>query len=263
MMLLWPTLTAWHLSLGSLGIVVSGAAVGLGMRHRVRLTWWFTGLAALGLLFSSDIHAIAMMSYPDHMLEHLLVLLVVAPLFARAIRWSISGPVALASILGVAVLIPAFHLTSLGGYVMSSPLNHEEEVLLFLAVGIWFWLPLVGTNSTFRPLQCGTLAALAVPMLGATGLALASVQHRTLAVFSMKMPMVTLEAVRLGGLVMIDGSLALALVAGAYFVVAVFQSTSRRDLVAPIYRTTAATRVTAPSAAPAATSGSTRTGTVQ
>ncbi len=136
----------------------------------------------------------------DHMVQHLLLIMVAAPLIAMA------APVELVSrattgsthevitrlldskaaeVVGhpitgfalYAVLIPAAHLTSLYNFCMTNDLAHDNEHLAFLVIGYLFWRPVVAIEPIRHPLTPGlrlVYLMLSVPIDTFSGLVLLS-----------------------------------------------------------------------------------------
>jgi len=139
----------------------------------------------------------------DHMIQHLLLIMVAAPLVAmgapidllcRATSGSPHRFVTkllgsrIAEVVGhpifgfacYAVLIPVAHLTSIYNYLLTNELLHDNEHLAFLVFGYLFWRPVVGIESSRHPLSPGMrmlYLALAVPVDTFSGLALVSTGH--------------------------------------------------------------------------------------
>ncbi len=141
--------------------------------------------------------------FADHMGQHLLLVMVAAPLLAmgapvelarRATRGAAGRLVskALSSrpaevvghpIVGFAlyaVLIPVAHLTPLYNLTLTNQTVHHLEHLAFLVIGYLFWRPVVGIEPSRHPLPPGLrflYLVLALPIDTFTGLALASSTH--------------------------------------------------------------------------------------
>jgi cytochrome c oxidase assembly factor CtaG len=201
----WPTWSSWHLS-GSVVVVVVAGLVGLmalwpriSSRQKLLLT---TGLVATVLLLSSDIQELSMSSYPSHMVEHIVVVLLIAPLIAGAINLRLSRPMATAGFFAFTLLVPLFHLTPLGNWVMQYPDGHYLELTSFLFVGVWFWIPVYGGRRTLGDQQRITYTVLALPVIATTGLVLWSSTNASLHNVGMNMPNVSIGDVRDGGIVM-------------------------------------------------------------
>ncbi len=139
----------------------------------------------------------------DHMVQHLMLIMVAAPLFAisspillafrattgrshlvvtEALRSGVAkffGHPAVAFIL-YAVMIPVTHLTVWYNYTLEHESIHNGEHLLFLVVGYLFWRQIFGADpNCYRmhpALQFGYLF-LAIPIDTFTGLSLDQVAH--------------------------------------------------------------------------------------
>ena len=105
----WPNWSSWHLS-GSVLVVVVAGLVGLfaswpriSSRQRLQRQ---TGLVATASLLSSDVQKLSMSSYPSHMVEHIVVVLLIAPLIAGAINLRLSRPLATAGFFAFTLLGP-------------------------------------------------------------------------------------------------------------------------------------------------------------
>lgn len=127
------------------------------------------GLLVLLAALVSGLDARADEQLSTHMLQHLLITTVAAPLLvagaplslalqathgptrrrladvirSRPVRWLTSPPVAFAA-LGAAML--ATHLTGFYDAALRAPVLHAAEHLLYVVTGVLFWLPLVGVN---------------------------------------------------------------------------------------------------------------------
>lgn len=154
------------------------------------------------LLLSSDIQAISMTSYPSHMVEHIVVVLLIAPLIAGAVEMRLSRPMVTAGFFAFTLLVPLFHLTPLGNWVMKYPEGHYIELASFLVVGVWFWLPVYGGRRTLGDQQRITYAVLALPVIATTGLVLWSSTNASLHNVGMNMSNISIVDVRDGGVVM-------------------------------------------------------------
>jgi len=139
----------------------------------------------------------------DHMIQHLLLIMVAAPLVAwgapvellcrattgvanRGIRALLGSRVA--AVVGhpisgfglYAVLIPVAHLTSLYNYSLTHDLAHDNEHLAFLVIGYLFWRHVVAVEPMRHPLTPPlrlAYLALAVPVDTFTGLTLVNATH--------------------------------------------------------------------------------------
>ena len=201
----WPQWSSWHLSVAVDVVVVVGLMVLLGLwprissRQRILLT---AGFVATVLLLSSDVQALSMSSYPSHMVEHIVVVLLVAPLFAGATTVRLSRPMVTVGFFAFTFLVPLFHLTPLGGWVMKYPDGHFIELVSFLLVGVWFWMPVYGEHRALGDQQRITYTVLALPVIATTGLVLWSSTNSSLHDVGMSMSNISIGDVRDGGIVM-------------------------------------------------------------
>jgi cytochrome c oxidase assembly factor CtaG len=139
----------------------------------------------------------------DHMVQHLLLIMVAAPLFAisspidlfwRASTGNVharftallrSGPVRILGHPGVAfvayaVLIPITHLTVWYNYTLEHPAIDNVEHLIFLALGYMFWRQIFGSDPNCYRLHPALKFAylfLAIPIDTFTGLSLDQQTH--------------------------------------------------------------------------------------
>lgn len=200
----WPAFNVWHL--GPIGVVIIVATFVtfsiLERRSPPRARRALLGGVLAAALVSSDVQLTSMTNYRSHMIEHLVVALVIAPLLASAttIRWS--KPLSTAGFLGFTALIPLFHLTRLGGLAMSTSFGHALELLSFLVVGVAFWIPVYGAGRTLSDRQRLTYVLLALPIVATTGLVLWSSTRVSLGITDMNMRAVSLADVHGGGYVM-------------------------------------------------------------
>jgi cytochrome c oxidase assembly factor CtaG len=201
----WPSLASWHLT----GTLVAAIAVGgliLALSWRVlrpsQRSFFAAGCACTALLLASDIQARSMSSYRCHMIEHIAVVLVIAPVFAAGVRRALSRSSATVAFLAFTVVVPVYHLTRLGGYVMDHPDGHLVELLSFLVIGVWFWTPVYGAGRVMSDRQRILYVALATPVIATTGLVLWSSTSASLHDINMNMSMIDLGDVHNGGMVM-------------------------------------------------------------
>jgi putative copper resistance protein D len=161
------------------------------------------GLATTAISVFSFIGVYDQELFWDHMVQHLLLIMVAAPLFAIAspidLSWRAStGPLheqltrvlrsRTATLLGhpgvafvlYAVAIPLTHLTVWYNYTLEHPAIDDLEHLIFLAVGYLFWRQIFGSDPNrykLHPaLQFGYLF-LAIPIDTFTGLSLDQAVH--------------------------------------------------------------------------------------
>ena len=145
--------------------------------------------------------------YYDHMVQHLVLIMLAAPLIAMAapvelvvrattgrshavVVRAVDSPVAgfvghpVTGFVLYAVLVPAVHLTGLYDIMLTNDLAHDNEHLLFLVVGYLFWRPVVAVEPSRHPLTPVmrlVYLMLAVPIDTFSGLALLSANHELFA----------------------------------------------------------------------------------
>jgi cytochrome c oxidase assembly factor CtaG len=178
--------------------------------HQPRHPWsggktaaFIGGLAATSVAIFSFIGVYDGELFWDHMVQHLLLIMVAAPLFALAspldLAWRASSGTAhiavtevlrsrVAKVLGhpgvafvlYAVMIPLTHLTVWYNYTLQHESVHNAEHLVFLGVGYLFWRQIFGSDpNAYRlhpALQFGYLF-LAIPIDTFTGLSLDQAVH--------------------------------------------------------------------------------------
>lgn len=201
----WPKWDSWHAT--EVGIVVSGIWIALLLVAWPRITARQKCLSSLGLLatvllLSSNVQALSMSSYPSHMVEHIIVILLIAPLVAGATTFQLSRTMSTVGFFAFTILVPLFHLTPLGSWVMKYSGGHYVELGVFFAVGVWFWIPIYGGGSRLGDQQRVTYSVLALPIIATTGLVLWSSTASSLQSVGMNMSNITIADVRDGGLVM-------------------------------------------------------------
>jgi cytochrome c oxidase assembly factor CtaG len=167
-----PVVTA---VVAALAVLYGWGVVRVARRHPAR-PWprWRTALFGAGLLVvviatQSGVGAYDDLLYYDHMIQHLLLLMVAPPLLIggqpltlllhasrnplhtwakRALRSRVASfltwPVLGAALYALAVV--AAHLTAVASYVERNQTAHDAEHALFLLIGYLFYLPIVGTE---------------------------------------------------------------------------------------------------------------------
>lgn len=208
--------SGWHLAPGPLvllGACAAAYAVGVarvareartGRRGRrwpvARSVAFAGGLAGVLVALLSGLDARADEQLSTHMLQHLLLTSIAAPLLvagaplslalqatrgatrraladairSRPIRWLTSPPVAFALFAAVTL---GTHLTGFYDAALGSPVLHGVEHLLYLATGVLFWLPLMGANPVpqLRSWAGRTIyLLLSMPVMSIVGVALVS-----------------------------------------------------------------------------------------
>lgn len=201
----WPQWGSWHFSEVVIVVGALGAATLLATwphlqpRQRLLLS---LALVVSEALLASDVQSLSMSNYPCHMVEHIVVILIIAPLVAGALKIRLSRTTATMGFLSFTVLIPLFHLTPLGSAVMNYSEGHDFELVCFLLIGIWFWLPIYGPARTLADQQRIVYCVLALPVIATTGLVLWSATPASLSSVGMNMAGITIADVRDGGVVM-------------------------------------------------------------
>jgi cytochrome c oxidase assembly factor CtaG len=135
------------------------------------------------------------------MAEHLLLVLVVAPLLVWG--WRTTGVTPSWSVLPFllyVILIPTYHLTPLGGLIMRSPGEHALELSLFAIIGITLWVGPYGQR--FKAMQRVTYVALALPASIFAGVALMSATTAPFNLMSMPHMPVDIHDLHQGGVAM-------------------------------------------------------------
>ncbi|MGC1419129.1 MAG: cytochrome c oxidase assembly protein [Acidimicrobiales bacterium] len=201
----WPRWGVWHITgpvlllalLGALGLLAARSR--LSMRQRNLL---LIALIAMLLLLASDIQALSMSSYRSHMMEHLIVILLISPIVAAALDLKMSRSAATVGFLAFTVLVPLYHLTPLGSWVMQQSGGHFVELVSFLIVGVWFWTPVYGGRRVMGDRQRIMYTTLALPVIATTGLVLWSSTSASLGNTGMHMAMITIADIHNGGLLM-------------------------------------------------------------
>jgi len=185
-------------------VTVAGFACGLG-----------------GLVYgNSFLWAHALSSESTHMASHLVVLMVLAPLAAVALRAPLRSAEHRSTHLvlrnpfvwfaAFTVLIPVDHLTRLNLVVMQNQRVHVVETLVFFLVGIQFWSFIVGANTVEHLGHRILLLGLGIPVSGLSGLVMTATRSSSMgpvpdvhrAGWMMVLggtALMTLEAIALGG----------------------------------------------------------------
>jgi putative copper resistance protein D len=189
------------------GYVVAARQVGVrhpDSRWSPRRTLAFLlGLLAVVVATDSVVGVYEGVLFYDHMIQHLLLIMVAAPLLAmgapaellerstsgelhRMVSGALSSKVAegvahpVVDFVLYAFLIPVCHLTGFFNLTLQHPAVLALEHLLFLAVGYLFWRHVVAIEPSRHRLHPGVrllFLALAVPVDTFTGLTLASTVH--------------------------------------------------------------------------------------
>jgi cytochrome c oxidase assembly factor CtaG len=168
-----------------------------------RTVAWLAALVVTAVAIFSFIGVYDGELFYDHMVQHLLLIMVASPLYAlgaplKLAFWATDGRAHELVTRGLrsaparlfdhplvafglyAVMIPVTHLTSLYNLTLEHEAIHNAEHLLFLAVGYLFWRQIfTGEYSAHRvyPGLRMALLAFAIPVDTFTGLSLASANH--------------------------------------------------------------------------------------
>ena len=193
--------TVLLLALGGLYLagVVTYPKVNDGVAWSVKRTISFLGgIVVLFIATQSVVGEYDMTIFADHMIQHLLLIMVAAGLFAmgaplelattttpgacgRALNRAVDSKLGeivghpLFGFLAYAIFIPITHLTSLFNLMLTHMWVHHLEQVGFVVIGYLFWRPVVGIEPSRHPLAPGlrlVYLALAVPIDTFTGLAL-------------------------------------------------------------------------------------------
>ena len=203
----WPSLTRWQVTwpvvvVALVGLVILVLVLRRGSRRQ--LAAWAGALVLALAVLSSDVQRTAMVSYRSHMIEHLVVLLVIAPLIAAGSRLRLSRSAGTLGLVAFTVAVPLYHLTHVGTWVMERSGGHAVELLSFAVIGTWFWLPIYGANRNLTDLQRLVVTFIALPVVATTGLVLWSSDSASLSAVGMDMASMTIGDLRSGGVVMIQ-----------------------------------------------------------
>ena len=235
----WSNLNQWNI--GPLAIALLALAFALYIVGVRRVEVWqpnrivaFTaGIVVTFLATQSVIGVYDMSRHAAHMVQHLLLIMVAAPLFAFAaplelllksvprserIFQSTTMRIVLHPIVGFAlyaVFIPASHLSGLFDLMLRSMWFHHFEQIAFLVSGYLFFRHAIGVeNETeLHPGLRLVYVMAAVPIDTVTGLALAMSSHNPFPSYlaSMRSPNEILSDIHLGGAIMWIGGDALML----------------------------------------------------
>jgi cytochrome c oxidase assembly factor CtaG len=161
------------------------------------------GLLVTGVAIFSFIGVYDGELFWDHMVQHLLLIMVAAPFFAmgspidlawrattgktrvlakRLLRSRVARVVGhpLIAFVLYAVMIPITHLTSFYNYTLLHESVHNAEHLIFLGVGYLFWRQVFGSDPNDHKMYPGMqllYLAFAIPIDTFTGLSLNSASH--------------------------------------------------------------------------------------
>jgi cytochrome c oxidase assembly factor CtaG len=211
----WSHLWLWHLGwvpcvllFGALGCYLVGVARTPSW-SAARTSSFVAGIVVTFLATQSILGVYDMVLFTDHMIQHLLLIMVAAPLFAasapldlasaslrgtpkRLVNAFIDGPVGgvvlhpVFGFLAYAAFIPVTHLSGLMNLTMEHLWLHHLEQVAFLVVGYLFFRHVFGIERGPHPLHPGlrlVFVMLAVPIDTFTGLALAMSAHNPYPVY--------------------------------------------------------------------------------
>jgi putative copper resistance protein D len=241
----WHHLNQWHLGvLPLILLAIAGLLYARGATRVARWSRWRSAFFALGLVVTffateSVLGVYDMEYFSAHMVEHLLLIMLAAPLFA------LSAPLDLAYAAGGArlksfldgrlmtvvthplfafgayfVVIPVTHLTGVANQMMLHEWIHHAEQIAFLAVGYLFFRVAFGLERgrTLHPGLRLVFVMAAVPVDTFTGLALVMSTALPFPAYAAMAPRGStkgwvLSNVHLGGAIMWIGGDALMLLA--------------------------------------------------
>ncbi len=240
----WHHLNEWHVSALPIALMALAAVLYfLGARRttwsRWRSAWFYSALVVTFLATESVLGVFDMSYFPDHMIQHLLLIMVAAPLLALArpldllyvtgpdwaqraldsrVATALTHPIA--GLLFYFVFIPVAHLTGVFQLMMEHEWVHHLEQVGFLVVGYLFFRVAFGAERgrTLHPGLRVVFVMAAVPVDTFTGLALVMSTHLPFAGYLGMLPMGTttesaLNLFHLGGAIMWIGGDALMLLA--------------------------------------------------
>ena len=241
----WRHINQWHFGLVPLVLLVGAGLVYALAAHRAsewrgsRTAFFYSGLFVTFVATQSVIGVFDRTYFSDHMIQHLMLIMVAAPLFA------LSAPVDLAYAVGSTrlralidgrvvqglthplvafalyfVFIPLTHLTGLFNLMLEHDWIHHLEHIIFLVVGYVFFRAAFGIERGF-PIHPGlrlVFVMAAVPVDTFTGLALSMSSHNPFPAYislspAGATPASILADIHLGGGVMWIGGDALMLLA--------------------------------------------------
>ena len=240
----WHHLNQWSIGIEPLAIMAVALALYVGAARRTswplsRSVYFVTGLVITFVATQSVVGVYDMEYFSDHMVQHLLLIMLAAPVFALSAPLDLAyavGPARLRAILDSRAMdvithpifafalyfafIPLTHLTGLMNVTMGHEWIHHSEQVAFLVVGYLFFRVAFGIERgvTLHPGLRLVYVMAAVPVDTFTGLALAMSSHNPYPAYSSmsppgSTPASVLAQVKLGGAIMWIGGDALMLLA--------------------------------------------------
>jgi putative copper resistance protein D len=235
----WGHLNQWNIGPVAITLLLLAQILYVVGARRVqswppmRLVSFGTGIAVTFIATQSVIGVYDMSRHAAHMIQHLLLIMVAAPLFAfaaplelvqRAVPRSTkffrsrAMRIVLHPIVGFAlyaVFIPASHLSGLFDLMLRSMWFHHFEQVAFLVSGYLFFRHAIGieNETELHPGLRLVYVMAAVPIDTVTGLALAMSSHNPFPSYlaTMRSPNEILSDIHLGGAIMWIGGDALML----------------------------------------------------
>jgi len=241
----WHHVNQWHIGIIPLLLELGALALYIAAARRLphwspwRTTWFVAGIVVTFLATSSVIGVFDMSYFSDHMIQHLLLIMVAAPFFALArpldLLYDAGGPQTkkfldgrfmavvthpITAFAAYFIFIPVAHLTGLFTLMMQHQWIHHGEQVAFLVVGYLFFRVAFGAERG-RRLHPGlrvVFVMAAVPVDTFTGLAIVMSGHLPFKGYLAMTPMGTSSAAalnifHLGGAIMWIGGDALMLLA--------------------------------------------------
>jgi len=228
----WHHVNQWDL--GALPIILLLGAGALYWYATTRISSWpqlrtvlfFSGLLVTFLATESVVGVFDMEYFSDHMIQHLLLIMVAAPLFALSAPLDLDGKfmqIVTHPLFGFAayfIFIPVTHLTNLMNVMMEHEWVHHLEQIGFLVVGYLFFRVAFGLERGVKihPGLRLVYVMAAVPVDTFTGLALVMSSHDPYSSYASMSPSGSspswiLSNIHLGGAIMWIGGDALMLLA--------------------------------------------------